>query len=178
MPKFVNMRKEAEVALDDIADSETGGFFDGVGHSDTYTNAHAHALPTVPDVVVAALCLISTFLFTHGHLQTARPELFAAEPQSTSESQVPQGLIRWPDVKTTLRMLVKIREDYAGLSQPWTALLDTVRFSLVSKTPDQHASFVHRFSPGGSRLVAAAVARVRMKGVLPHHRQAAKEMPN
>ena len=46
-------------------------------------------------------------------------------------------------------MLVKIREDYAGLSQPWTALLDTVRFSLVSKTPDQHASFVHRFPPEG-----------------------------
>lgn len=54
-----------------------------------------------------------------------------------------------PPLKTMMRMLAKLKEDYGGLEFPWTALLDAVRFSFVSKTLEGHISFAKRFLPTG-----------------------------
>ena len=139
--KFVQMTEEAHAAVADFADPK----HNNIGQSWTYANAKVHPLPAVPDVLVAALCLVSTFIFTH--LQTTQDHLFAVDSQSTFPRQAADGLIKWPAVKTMLRMFAKMRDDYADLARPWAALLDTVRFSLVSKTLAQHASFVQHFLP-------------------------------
>lgn len=132
-PKFVKMQKEAKAAVADLANPKTGG----VGHSETYEAAQIHSLPTVPEVFVAALCVVSTFIFNH--LQATRPDL--------CKGKCNFGDIRWPAVKTMLRMFAKLSEDYADLDRPWAALLDTVRFSLISKMPAQHVQFVEGFIP-------------------------------
>eukprot|EP00729_Bicosta_minor_P013154 gene13154-21276_t len=51
--KFVAMRAEAEAAV-----AEIGTVYACVGRSTTYSQAHVHSLPTPPEVMVAALCIL------------------------------------------------------------------------------------------------------------------------
>ena len=206
MQKFVAMRREAEAAVADFADPNKGPFVAGndtghsttysagmnVGYSTTYAKAHVHSLPTLPEVMVAALCIVSTFILAH--LQTTRPDLCSTTNDddgehggsSSGDGSVSGGvgsskgggstdktggcngsndsstdsssstdhvqLILWPGVKTMLRMLAKLREDYADLDVPWGALIDTVRFSLTTTRIDDHANFVKQFLPEGVNL--------------------------
>ena len=150
--KFAGMQKEAEIAVANVTHQDRASTLKlfvnahlrlaGAGTSQRYANAHAHSLPTVPEVIIAALCLVSTFIYSH--LQTTHPELFLDQNFPAKASP---GLIRWPAVKNMLRMLAKIQEDYADLDLPWNALLDTVRFSLVSETTEKQAAFVEQFLP-------------------------------
>lgn len=155
-PKFVAMRAEAGAAKANLADPDKGPFVEGasteagtthpagmnVGYSTTYAKAHVHSLPTLPEVMVAALCIVSTFVSTH--LQTTRPDLCSTDNDDDD--------IRWPEVKTMLRMFAKLREDYADLDTPWGALLDTVRFSLTTTRINNHVKFVEQFLPEGIKL--------------------------
>lgn len=172
MPKFVKMRGEAESGVRALNPFTGDRFVEALyldrAYDDVYVNAQVYSLPTVAEVLVAALCVISTFL--SAHLQTTHPDLCNnpahIEGECTSGSDgggargaaagtdgiaatATLGQFRWPDVKTMLRMLAKIHEDYADVSHPWAALLDTIRFSLVSRTVDQHAAFVQQFLPQG-----------------------------
>lgn len=203
-PKFAKFQAEAVAAVADIAENPMWDMY--AGSSETYADAHVHQLPTLETVMVAALCIVSTFVFLH--LEKHRADLFpqandddtdaddgsevseddgdgegtvtaanggadnvsedasevegdavgvsgvdtglltgtavttADESGAPQQQQVPRGMITWPPLKTMLRMLAKLKDDYAGLDCPWAALLDTVRFSLVSKTLQDHATFV------------------------------------
>ena len=213
-PKFAKFQAEAVAAVADIAENPMCDMY--AGSSETYADAHVHELPTLETVMVAALCIVSTFVFLH--LEKHRADLFprandddtdadddgedgadgedgedgegtvtAANEGADNESedaseveggavgvsgvdtglltgtavttadasgaphhhhhhhhhqQVPRGMITWPPLKTMLRMLAKLKDDYAGLDCPWAALLDTVRFSFVSRTLQDHATFV------------------------------------
>lgn len=152
MPKAAAMRQQAEAAVATLGMPTTRGY--GVGRSNTFSRAKVHSLPTLLELIAAAICVVSTFVFNH--LKATRPDLsphpHAASPPPHAAAAPDVNKIRWPEVKTMMRMLAKMRSDYSELESPWAALLDTVRFSVVSKTSEHHAAFLQPFLPTGIKV--------------------------
>ena len=170
---YTHFRAEAIAAEADIADPVVGPFRgNNAGFSTQYKSAHVHPDPTLPEIMVAMLCLVSEFLFVY--LQRNRPDLMAGQ----HDTSLVRGLIKWPGPKTMLRMIAKMTDDYAAHTAPWTALLDTVRFSLVSRTRSNHVAFVKPFSSdsnvGGMPTDPELVA-VRAKSTLEDPTAAVKQ---
>ena len=87
----------------------------------------------------AAICVVSHFL--HIYVRNERRDLAPGAARNGL------GQIRWPAPKTMLRMYTKLEDDYVEFEHPWAQLLDTLRFSLVSKTIQDHAQFIKKFLP-------------------------------
>ena len=112
MSKAAAMRQQAEAAVAMLGTPTTRGY--GVGRSNIFSRAKVHSLPTLLELIAAAICVVSTFVFNH--LKATRPDLsphpHAASPHPHAAAAPDVNKIRWPEVKTMMRMLAKMRSDY------------------------------------------------------------------